>query len=275
MSRGLLKSVTLILLLLLAVPVSRAADKLTSEEIQQLFSEANRDYSRAVALRSKQPDAASELFRRAIASWRTIITRGGIENGYLRYNMGNAYLLMNDVGRALVNYKKAQRTIPGYPDLKRNLQIARSRTADQIEPASGQGMAVLWSWHKDIPAKVRFTVGTITFALMWLLLFLRVVGLLRFRITALVLIFACIWGLCAASLVSEELDRVSRPEAVIVAREVVGRQGPGNAGYDESFNRPLHAGVEVRLLEKRAGWVRVQLPDKSTTWLPQNSVEII
>ncbi len=53
---------------------------------------------------------------------------------------------------------------------------------------------------------------------------------------------------------------------MVIASEVVARQGDG-LNYPASFEEPLHAGTEFRLLEKRPGWFYIQLADESEAWI--------
>ena len=47
----------------------------------------------------------------------------GVENGRLFYNLGNAHLKNDDLGRALLWYERALQLIPDDPDLKFQLRL--------------------------------------------------------------------------------------------------------------------------------------------------------
>ena len=61
---------------------------------------------------------------------------------------------------------------------------------------------------------------------------------------------------------------------MIVAESVMGRKGESSV-FDAALSRPLHSGVEFKLLEERAGWLHIVLPDKTACWVPSASAEII
>ena len=61
-----------------------------------------------------------------------------------------------------------------------------------------------------------------------------------------------------------------RPVAVIVSPSAQVMSGPGQ-DYLPLFS--LMTAAEVRLLEARAGWVRVVLPDGLQGWLPVEALE--
>ena len=253
--------------------MASAQEHLSPEEMQRIFDSASEAFTKAQAVHQSDAEAAKPLFEKALAGYRTLLKRGGIDNGYLHYNIGNAYLHMDQLGQAIASYKRAQQTIPSDPNLKRNLRLARRQVVDQFEPKRAHGAAVLWSWHTDVPREMRFVVGAVTFALVWLLLLLRLLRLLPFQVRGWAVGVAFIAAACFVSLFTQELAGAGLGEAVIVAEEAQGWQGPSSAGYEPSFNRPLHQGVELQVLEVRPGWLHVELPDGRDTWLPETSVE--
>ncbi|MCK4872826.1 MAG: hypothetical protein KAS72_08890 [Phycisphaerales bacterium] len=248
---------------------------LTHTDMQRLFDDANRVFDDAAKMNADNPESAAPLFQRAIAGYETILRNGRIENGTLRYNIGNAHLLLGDVGRAIVSYRRAERTMRGDANLQRNLAAARARVVDRIEDQQQNGGTALLTWHTDIPAGVRFVVGACAFSTMWLVMLSRLVGILRFRVRGIAITLLIAWTACFTSLTVEQQQHVRTTEAVIVADEVIGRKGPDASGYEPSFTRALHGGVEVRIIEKRTGWLRVELQDGRETWLPISAVEAI
>jgi uncharacterized protein YgiM (DUF1202 family) len=65
------------------------------------------------------------------------------------------------------------------------------------------------------------------------------------------------------------LDYGQQPPAVIVADEVSLHSG---AGHDYLTEFSLHAGTQVRIIERRETWVRVALPDGPQGWAPGDAV---
>ena len=81
---------------------------------------------------------------------------GGIENGKLYYNLGNVYFRMNDIGRAILNYRRAESYIPNDPNLHQNLSYARSRRLDEIEERQKtKVLRTLFFWHYDLSGWTR------------------------------------------------------------------------------------------------------------------------
>ena len=57
----------------------------------------------------------------------------GYRDAALHYNLSNAYLEDGDLGRAILNYLRAEELSPRDPDIQDNLEIARSKTVDQLQ----------------------------------------------------------------------------------------------------------------------------------------------
>src|SRR5512141_3017076 len=59
----------------------------------------------------------------ALAIYESIL-RNGYVSGPLYYNLGNAYYRAGNIPRAILNYERALRFMPGDDDLRHNLQLA-------------------------------------------------------------------------------------------------------------------------------------------------------
>ena len=62
------------------------------------------------------------------------ISEAGYESGEAYYNIGNAYFKLGELGLAIVNYQRALRLMPRDDDVRTNLELANSLTADEIVP---------------------------------------------------------------------------------------------------------------------------------------------
>ena len=76
-------------------------------------------------------------YSEAAAIYETILA-SGLHHSSVYYNLGNAYFKQGDLGRAILNYRRAQRLDPRDADVTANLSIARTQTVDKLEiPAEG------------------------------------------------------------------------------------------------------------------------------------------
>ncbi|MBN1425033.1 hypothetical protein JXA88_10805 [Candidatus Fermentibacteria bacterium] len=212
------------------------------------------------------------LAQRSAAVLEQVATGKGRWNGHVLYNLGTAYHLAGDLGRAVLNYRKAQRLLRGLPDLEANLELALAQRRDRIEPGQREEIfRALFFWHHLLSPAARRWVFAGSFLVFWLVLALNV-----FRRTGIATAIA--W--CAAAIAmalglsvgSDFMAGIRKDHGVIVAQEATARTGPG-ASYASAYEGGLHAGTETRIVEHEAGWFRVRLIDGSECWLPEGSVE--
>ncbi|NJN94350.1 MAG: tetratricopeptide repeat protein [Anaerolineales bacterium] len=65
------------------------------------------------------------------------ILDSGLSHSSVYYNLGNAYFKQGDLGRAILNYRRAQSLDPRDGDIAVNLSIARAQTVDKLEAPTG------------------------------------------------------------------------------------------------------------------------------------------
>ena len=259
-----------LLAMALAAPTAPA---LPQEEARRLFDEANELFREANELSLRDPNAAVELYQRAALRYERLVRAGGIRNGKLFYNLGNAYFKAQDIGRAILNYRRAERYIPGDPNLQQNLAYVRSRLQDRFEPAQRtQVLRTLLFFHYDFPPGVRAALLAVFSGLFWGLAAVRLFRREWAPGWALAVLGAA--GLLMLGSLAVEAAAAGPAEGVILSPQVVARKGDG-ASYEPSFTEPLHAGTEFRLLEERNGWFRIELPDGRTCWIPEDAAELV
>ncbi len=260
-----------LLLLCLASPVEAV---LSREQILSLFESGNQSFRKANSL-ADNPDEAKRLYEKAILNYEKIISDGEVRNPKLYYNLANACFLSGDIGRAILNYRRAEELDKTDANIQKNLAFARSRRIDKVAVKAEQRiLKTLFFWHYDFSVGTKFLIACISFAI-----FCAVLTVMTWRGRAFHwVVTAAICGILTicflASVVVETRARADEAPGVITADEVVARQGDGR-NYPESFKDPLHAGTEFDLIERRPGWFHVRLSNNTDTWIPENSAELI
>ena len=267
-----------LLLICMAAPCRSALRKespgLPKEQVYSLFNQANQ-FFREANTTTNDPDRAQKLYEKAILNYEKIISDDRIKNSKLYYNLGNAYILKDDLGRAILNYRRAERLDKADTNIQKNLAFARSRRIDTVEVKTEERiLETLFFWHYDFSIKTKFLVTCICLAIVCMSM---TVMLWRDKYAPWV-VTAMICGLLTvsflASVVVETRSRANTICGVITHQQVVARQGDG-PNYPESFKDPLHAGTEFDLLERRSGWFHIMLSDDSDGWIPDNAAELI
>lgn len=235
--------------------------------------EALSEYERALAVQQVDPARARRLFQSAAQRFRSVAS-AGIRNGYLEYNLGNAYLQAGDVGRAILHYLRAERLIPRDPFLHDNLAVARKRRLTDIpELPRARLMESIFFWHYQTTSTARAKVAAIAFILVWPLL--AVYSATRRRSTLLIAAIAGVMAIAAGfSLATQRWAQRNHPEGVVLSMDVAVYKGPGE-GYGRQFEEPLQPGLEFTLDQTRGDWWRIRLPDQTTGWLHSDHAELV
>ena len=212
-------------------------------------------------------------FADAAALYQQLVDQG-IENDALYFNLGNAYFKSEDVGRAILSYRKAAQIDPRDDDIQNNLKIARSQRTDQYDQETDfltRLTQMVGSWLTlDELALIALGLWFIS-AILLIAFFLQKAGRTRTTIgyTLLIVGFSLIVSISALG--SELYVHSRRPAAVIIEQEVNVMGGPGS-GQVVEFT--LHSGAEVHILEERGSWMRLELPGGNVEgWVPQDVLE--
>lgn len=257
--------VVLLLFLYVLIPISSLEAQPLRIDTRKDLATALAEFDEAQRLQSNEPDRARQLFRSAAQRMESIVA-GGVLNGRLEYNLGNCYLQVGNVGRAILHYRRAQRLIPGDESLAANLVEARRRCLTNIPRTRRSAfLRSVFFWHYQTSLGVRVKTALLAYAGVWVCLILRCVYRRRpLNVAAAVLALLAV-GVGVSVAATHWIDR-SAPEGVITAMDVVVLTGPGS-GYQRQFEQPLQSGVEFTLRERRGDWRKIELPDGKSGWV--------
>jgi tetratricopeptide (TPR) repeat protein len=251
--------------------VTQAA--LTQDEAESLFAQANEAFTLANA--QKDTSQARVQFGQSILLFERLIEEGDIHNAKLYYNLANAYLHSQNIGKAIVNYRRAQALDQNNADIQKNLAFARSRRIDQVDlETQTRILHTLFFWHYDFSLQTRFALACVFLGLTCtgLTLLLWRPRKQRYLVPALTSLGLCL-GLSISIAVTQTQNKTTH-YGVITAPQVTARQGDSES-FPPSFKDPLHAGTEFLLLEARPSWLHIQLDNGSKAWIPDETGEEI
>ena len=257
-------SVVISLLLALGVFWAAAGGAMAQEPSPaDMMAEANQRFERGeYAEAAQQYEALTGLGHRDAAVY---------------YNLGNAYMEDGDLGRAILNYLRAEELSPRDPDIIANLDLARSHSVDQLQAEGDSLVASVADIGRQWGTATEFAVaalllwaaaGIATAALIILPLLRRRAILRGVAVAAFVVMLAPL-----VLLLSMVFSNPYENTGVVTARTVEVLSGPGPQ-YGEEF--ALHSGAQVRLVDSRHGWLNVALPGGELEgWLPTHAVEAV
>lgn len=246
---------TRIALIVLALGLMRVAPCLAQPaplNVAQCFSQANLAYERG------HYEEAADGYRRLVDQ--------GVHDAAVWYDLGNAYVQLDDLGRARVCYERALRLSPRDREIRANLAILMQRLSDR--ETDEDPLLHLARW---------FTVNELAVAssVLWFAFAVTLAAWLRRRREALAWWSAVSLGalLFVGSLFwirwHSEIDT---QQAVVIPTEVKLYNGPGR-DYTASIN--LHAGTRVQVLQSDGDWREVGAFNRVRGWLRAEQVETI
>ena len=200
----------------------------------------------------------------AIAAFESL-SDGGVNNGKLFYNLGNAYLKNDDLGRALLWYERALKRIPDDPDLHFNYDYALTLTKDEGGEKESPLLRILFFWKYQLSHSTVRWIAIFLNAVLWTALSILVVRKKRFLRPSVILIAAATVIFTATATVNYVAANRIR-HAVILPAQVAVR-----SGFTDTATQlfVLHAGTKVRVerqsdthlliryTQDKIGWVRI------------------
>jgi tetratricopeptide (TPR) repeat protein len=201
----------------------------------------------------------------AIAAYDKLLGTGAA-SAALYFNRGNAYFKLGQLGRAIDSYRHARQFAPRDPDLRANLQVARTH-------ARGGAPYHTERWRAWLGMLTLNEWTVLAAAVFWLLFLLLALGqwrkelarsLRKFIVAAIVAVLFL--GACfAASFTADYLTQ----SAIVVAGESEVRNGP----LDESpALYKVRDGIELNVLDRLGDWLQVVDSAQRIGWLRQDQV---
>lgn len=256
-----------------AVPAEQA--QLTDLEALDVFGRASGKYQTASDLPREEGEKAVQLYREAAELYEQILRRG-FEHPDIYFNLGNAYFKVNDLGRAILNYRRAQRFLASDADLVESIRTAKSRIQDdEPDRRPPELLRTLLFWHYDTSVRFLAQASVLSYVVLCgalgLFFFVRKTPL-RWLVKALVVVTVVLSISFALRLYQ---DRTQRVAVVLVGAE------PVRTGYHEKETErfSVHAGTELTVEDEREAdggrWLKVALSKELRGWIRADAVAIV
>lgn len=227
------------------------------QDSNSMFLQANQDYQIG-------------HYQEAIKAYTKLLTKN--ENGYLYYNLGNCYLKTGKIGQAVLNYKRAQKFIPRFADLKMNLEYAYMETKDKIEDKGYKLLLeTVFFWYYRLNKRELLFSFLVINSIFFVVAGIKIYTQSDF-LNWLLILAGIIYILSAGSTVTKIYKDIYSQSGVVLEEEISVHSG-SNVQNVVLFK--LHAGTEVEVEEVKNDWLKIMLPDGKIGWVQKNGLGII
>ena len=242
-------------MLLLVVPIMANGP-------DSLFYKANQEYNK-------------EMYANAVEDYLKVIS-AGYESGALYYNLGNSYFKLDDIPSAILYYEKAKKLTPDDEDLDFNLNVAKMKVLDKIEPLPELFFKTWWRdlitlFKADSWTKISLSLFILFFVLLsfYLLSGFTLIRKLSFYTGLIVLLISVFTFVFASQKFTMEKNL---KEAIVFAPTITVKSSPNENSVDLFV---IHEGSKVRVIDKVGEWYKIRIANGSIGWLPLETVKAI
>ncbi len=235
-----------------------AADGISTDDAARQFMDANAAYENGE-------------FAVAVEGYEQLISAGSAGSD-IYYNLGNAYLKQGAVGKALLNFKRAQRIAPRDEDIRANIAYVREQTRDEIECRQAPAFLsdfCFWYSRMNLSELTMLFIGVN--ALLWLVLAARI---FIKRDLLLMVLYAALFlaTIVGASTAVKAYAFLFDHSGIVVAPEIMVRSGKS---INDTVLFKLHEGAAFSWRDEGDGWVKIKLCDGKKGWVQKETVEKI
>lgn len=214
-------------------------------------------------------------YAQAVKGYEKLLKQG--ESAALYYNLGNSYYRLDNIPHAVLSYERAQRLAPGDEDIRFNLQLAQSKTIDNLTPESEMFFV---TWYKalvnylsvDCWAFLGLVCLALSLAALVVYLFVDSDGF-RKAVKVAVPSFLFLFLLDTFFAVQQVYLLDSDDHGIIMSSSAVVRKTPDQQSAEAFI---LHEGSKVRIIDhSMSQWTEIQLSDGRQGWVRTRHIEAI
>lgn len=214
-------------------------------------------------------------YAQAIALYEELLEEG--ESSEVYYNLGNSYFKADNIGKSIINYERALLLNPGNSDIRANLDIARSKTQDNLISTPDIFFMVWISSLVNMMSVKQWAYwGIVTF-----IFFLIALGIYFFTMSEktkkISFICAIVWLFISIianlSAYSQKKRLINRNDAIVMQPSVVVHSTPSETGTSLFI---LHEGTKLTIKDNSMQeWKEIELSDGKVGWISVDAIEII
>lgn len=227
------------------------ASSIFAQSQSSLFKQANLYYEKSE-------------YQKALETYEKILTMKDASSADLFYNIGNCYFKLNDLGYAILNYKRASLLRPRDFFIQHNLEFARSLVEYTIEDKRPWHVRMSEKWlasftELEFVTSVLISLAFLLASCVCYLLFPQYT--LFKKLMSFFIVLFMVFTILMIRTVYFDADTRS---GVIVDDDVKVYSGPIST---ENVVFRLVQGLEITIQEKRGDWFKIKLNNGSVGWV--------
>jgi tetratricopeptide (TPR) repeat protein len=238
------------------------------------LAEADRWFQQGIA--EQDSTAARQAFAQAARRYQQLVDKSQHQPELLR-QLGDAYLLAEDLPHAIFAYRRALKQAPHLQAAWDHLELARDRVPYPNGDERHRPAASEWpSWLPRPSSSLLLLSAAALHALAWMAL-----SFWWMRRQTSTLVWAGLLLAAALAVLGwwgygqwQQDQEGRRPLAVVAFSNMTLRRGNGTMFAPHADLPTVHRGMEARLLHERGGWVQLEFPAGEVGWLPQRALLI-
>ncbi len=208
----------------------------------------------------------------AIEQYEQVLAMG-LESAELYYNLGNSYFKENRLAPAILNYERALQMKPFDENIHYNLDIARSRIIDRIDPVPVIFYERWWKafiYLLDIDRWAIFGLVALFLGLISLLWYLFSGKVVLKKLTlALSVVLLVAAGMAFLAAHRQYIHHYHRHDAIVFLPRVTAKSAPGADSPDLFV---IHEGTKVTIIDTLGEWAEIRLANGNVGWLQQSAI---
>lgn len=199
-----------------------------------------------------------------------------LESPELYYNLGNAYFKENLLGAAILNYERALKLKPSDENTLFNLEVARARTIDRINPVP---LIFYERWWRNFYGMLSVDGWSWLLIVMLIAMLLSLGGFFFSRTRgmkktafgiSMVFVVALLVSLAATR--AQYHNTHKRLDAIVMVPRATAKSSPGEASPDLFV---IHEGSKARITGELGEWYEIRLENGNVGWVKKSALEII
>jgi len=218
---------------------------------------------------------ANKDYQQAVNTYQQLL-KTGVKSADVEYNLGNAYLQLNQVAESILHYERALNLEPNDTDILQNLRLAQERIENDIPLNPPFFLSSAWN-------SLQMSASSNLWSFLFLLFFfVGIAGLILWQIgqdrtrrkqgffTGIaLLILSLMFFFLAAGKANLEMD--SKAGIVMQNKTELHTAAEANS----PIVRDLDAGIKVTIVDNINNWYKVKLTNGEEGWLPAQTFEKI